>query len=366
MMKNVKIALIAVLSVMILGLCVLLGMGIGGRIGRFGGAGNTRWGGSYRLVQEQEFPMEGINNIRIEYTKSGNDVTVYEAEGNSVIVREYANYDAAGGELAEIKSQGGKLTVKGPRRANTFISINKFIYTEIYLPADYSGELNIGTVSGEISITMDLSLEGELNLASTSGDINTYTQNIRAKKINVASTSGELRLSVLEAGELNASTTSGDIRIEKADTFVTCSSTSGEITVSGGTGNRKISSTSGDVRVEGLSGNVSVNTSSGEINVSGDKGCGSANSTSGDVFLSLAELSGDISVNTSSGEVKLELPRESSLEFEASTSSGDIDTFFDESLSFSKKGNHAAGTVGSGGNKIKITTTSGDVRVGAR
>jgi len=363
MMKSIKITLIAILSVMILGLCVLLGYGISGR---FGGDGRVSWGGSYQLVQEQEFSLEDVGDIHIQYTKSGNDVTVYEAEGESVIVREYANYEVADKELSQIMCQGGKLTVKGPRHANTFFNMNRDIYTEIYLPAGYFGRLEINIVSGDIFITTDLSLEGELNLESTSGDIYTYDQNIRAGKINAISTSGEVRLSVLEADEVNVSTTSGDIWIEKAEAFVSCSSSSGEITVSGGAGNREISSTSGDVRVKELSGSISVSTSSGEIDISGDRGCGSMESTSGDIFLSLAELTGDIFANTSSGEVTMELPQEASLTFEADTSSGEISTFFDDALKFSKKGNHAEGIVGNGERTIEITTTSGDVRINAR
>jgi len=363
-MKSTKITLIAILSVMILGLCVLLGYGISGRFG--GAGGSVSWGGRYQVVQEQEFSLEDVGDIHIQYTKSGNDVTVYEAEGESVIVREYANYEASDKELAQIKCQGGKLTVKGPRHANTFFSMNRDIYTEIYLPAGYSGRLEINTVSGDIFITTDLSLEGELNLESTSGDIYTYDKNIRAGKIKAISTSGEIRLSVLEADEVNVITTSGDIWIEKADTLVSCSSTSGEITVSGGTGNREISSTSGDVWVKELSGSISVSTSSGEISISGDRGCGNMGSTSGDVSLSLAELSGDIFVDTSSGEVTMELPEEASMEFEADTSSGEINTFFDDVLNFSKRGNHAEGTVGGGERKIDINTTSGDVRIKAR
>ena len=212
-MKNVKIVLIVFLGVIILGLCVLLGMGLGGRL-KNGGSGWFGWNidrsGNYQLVQEQEFPAEGIDSIRVEYTKSSNDVTVYEAEGDSVIVREYANYEVSDGELAQMKCQSGKLMVKGPRRSNAFfgININKFIYTEVYLPKDYAGELNINTVSGEISITTDLLLAGALNLCSTSGDIYAGSGKLQAEEINVCSTSGEIRLPVLEAGMFNMITTS--------------------------------------------------------------------------------------------------------------------------------------------------------------
>lgn len=367
-MKNAKVVLIIFLSVIILGLCVLLGMGIGGRMrsGSWRDGWNAGVGGPSRLVQEQEFPVEGIGSIQIDYTRSSNDVTIYEAEGDSIIVREYASYEAADSELAQVKCQSGKLTVKGPRRVNVFFSINRYIYTEIYLPADYSGELKIDTVSGEISITMDLLLEGPLNLCSTSGDIYASSQNLQAEKINVSSTSGEIRLPVLEAGEINMSTTSGDIWIDQADTVVSCSSTSGGIIISGGAGDRRLSSTSGDVRVDGLSGSIQVNTTSGEIRIRGEQGEGKLQSTSGDVLFSVAELTGDVSVNTSSGEVALELPKPASLDFEASTASGDINTFFDGDLSFSKRGNHAAGIVGGGEREIRITTTSGDVNIRAQ
>lgn len=370
-MKKTSIALIVFLCVIILGLCVLLGWGLsGGRRGSGEGWGfwnsGAGWGGRYELVQEQEFSVKDVESIQVEYTKSSNDVAIYEAEGDSVIIREYANFEAAEGELARMNLQGGTLTVKGPRRHNWVFNVNRHMYTEIYLPAGYSGQLKTGTVSGDISISMDLSLEGDLSLASTSGDINTYSQNIKAKRVNATSTSGEIRLSVLETSEVNVSTTSGDIWIGKADAPAACASTSGEITISGGTGDRDISTTSGDVKVKELSGCIEVSTTSGEVNVSGDLGCGRMGTTSGDVFLSLAELSGDISVNTASGEVTLELPKEASLKFEAGTASGDINTFFDDALSFSKKGNHAAGTVGSGERTIDISTTSGDVRVKAR
>ncbi len=368
-MKNAKIVLIVLLGVVILGLCVLLGIGLGGRMrngGSWWGGWNVSESNTCHLVQEQEFSAEDIDSISIDYTKSSNDVTIYEAEGDSVIVREYASYEAADGELAQIKCQAGKLTVKGPRWHNVFFNFNRYMYTEVYLPTDYAGELKINTVSGEISITMDLLLEGQLNLCSTSGDIYAGSQNIRAEKINVSSTSGEIRLPVLEAGEVNISTTSGDISVKEGNSFMSCSSTSGEIIISGGQGDRRVSSTSGDVRVDGLSGSIQVNTTSGEILVRGENGGGKLQSTSGDVLFSAEALTGDISVNTSSGEVILELPENASLDFEASTTSGDINTFFDEALSFSKKGNHAQGTVGSGDREISITTTSGDVNIRKR
>lgn len=364
-MKGAKIALISLLCVIILGLCVLLGYGIGRQPGSRGVLLED-----YRMVQEKEFSLAEIDEICIDYGRSSNDVIVYEGEGDTVIVREYANYEADGSELAKMEVKSGRLTVKGPRRSGGFGGIhlfgihNKDIYTEVWLPGNYAGGLDIGTTSGEILIKMDLSLEEEMNLMSTSGDIVANTYNFRAKKIYVMSTSGEIMLSTLEAEEISVMSTSGDTWIERAEGGLSCTSASGEITVRGGAGNRTMNSNSGDIRVESLSGQISAGTTSGEITISGNRGYGDVSTTSGDVDFSLEELSGDVRVDTTSGEVWLRLPKDASLEFEADTASGEIDTFFDNNLKFSKRGDHAEGTVGGGERrKLKINTTSGDVRV---
>lgn len=366
-MRKIVIILIALLSVMILGLCVLLGLGLSGRLSL--GRVDLRRGGAYRLVQEKEFPAAEIESIRVEYTKNGNDVAVYLAEGDSVIVREYANYEAAESDLAQMRQQGGKLTVKGPRQNTFFLfsfhfSINSYNYTEIYLPAEYAGSLDISTVSGDIDVERDLLLEGELVLSSTSGNIDADTRNMKAKNCRIESVSGDVSLSAIEAGTADISTTSGDIRVEKADarTSLSCSSISGEIKIyTLKTDEADVSSTSGDIWIESAEAAATCSTTSGNISILSGTGARKLSSSSGDIWVD--GLSGDVSVDTISGDVRLGLPADFSAEFEAGTTSGDIDTFFDEDLSYSKKGNHAQGTMGGGMYKIRLGTTSGDIRV---
>ena len=73
---------------------------------------------------------------------------------------------------------------------------------------------------------------------------------------------------------------------------------------------------------------------------------------------------GDINVNTTSGIVDIYIPENTTVDFEASTTSGDIDTFFDDDLSFNKKGNHASGIYGYGeAIHMDISAVSGDVSV---
>ncbi len=357
-MKGLKITLIAVLSVVVVGLCVLLGYGLSRR-------DSARWeilSSNAELVQEKEFSVEDIDKLNILYDKSGNDVTIYESDGSTVIVREFANFAVKDSELAEIKLSGSTLSVKGPKRVNNMVSVNRYMYTEIWLPAGYEGEISVRTVSGEISVDRELSLQQKLKLSSTSGDIT--TKNVAAEQVMIASTSGEVRAGELTAKEIEISTTSGDIRLDKAAGRLLATSTSGEVTVSDGSGERKVSTTSGDIRISGIDSKFSVSSTSGEVTLEGQSGFGTVGTTSGDTRLSVARLTGDLDINTSSGEVTLQLSRDESLQFKANTGSGTISTFFDDVLSFSKKGDRAEGSIGNDSkNKVTVTTTSGDIRV---
>lgn len=357
-MKGLKITLIAVSSVVVVGLCVLLGYGLSRR-------DSARWeilSSNAELVQEKEFSVEDIDKLDIRYDKSSNDVTIYESDGSTVIVREFANFAVKDSELAEIKLSGSTLSVKGPKRTNNMINVNRYMYTEIWLPAGYEGEISVKTVSGEISVDRELSLQQKLKLSSTSGDIT--TKNVAAEQVMIASTSGEVRTGELTAKEIEISTTSGDIRLDKAAGRLLATSTSGEVTVSDGSGERKVSTTSGDIRISGIDSKFSVSSTSGEVTLEGQSGFGTVGTTSGDTRLSVAQLTGDLDISTSSGEVTLQLSRDESLQFKANTGSGTISTFFDDVLSFSKKGDRAEGSIGNDSkNKVTVTTTSGDIRV---
>ena len=357
-MKGLKITLIAVSSVVVVGLCVLLGYDLSRR-------DSARWeilSSNTELVQEKQFSVEDIDKLNVLYDKSSNDVTIYESDSSTVIVREFANFEVKDSELADIMLSGSTLSVKGPKRTNNMINVNRYMYTEIWLPAGYEGEISVKTVSGEISVDRELSLQQKLKLSSTSGDIT--TKNVAAEQVMIASTSGGVRMGELTAKEIEISTTSGDIRLDKAAGRLLATSTSGEVTVSDGSGERKVSTTSGDIRISGIDSKFSVSSTSGEVTLEGQSGFGTVGTTSGDTRLSVAQLTGDLDISTSSGEVTLQLSRDESLQFKANTGSGTISTFFDDVLSFSKKGDRAEGSIGNDSkNKVTVTTTSGDIRV---
>lgn len=323
-MKGIKMAWIAILSVVVLGLCVLLGYGLSGRFHPEGS--NIAMGtGSVSLLQEQQFDISTIEKLTVSYEKNSQDVFLYEGEGNTIVVREYANYAVEEEMLSRIGLSGSTLTVQGIREKGSWVSLNRYRYTEILLPADYAGAMEIATASGEIGIDRELALKKELKLSSTSGDIT--VGKTAASEIRISSASGEVRTGGLTAEKL------------------------------------RIGTNSGDIHVTGAEGQFSISSASGTVMLDDGSGCGTVETTSGDIRLSFAVLTGELTVDSTSGEVVIKLPEATALDFSAATVSGEISTFFDELLSFSKKGDRASGSVGSGDHALKITTTSGDIRI---
>lgn len=281
--------------------------------------------GSVSLLQEQQFDISTIEKLTVSYEKNSQDVFLYEGEGNTIVVREYANYAVEEAALSQINLSGSTLTVQGIREKGSWVSLNRYRYTEILLPADYAGAMEIATASGEIGIDRELALKKELKLSSTSGDIT--VGKTAASEIRISSASGEVRTGGLTAEKL------------------------------------RIGTNSGDIHVTGAEGQFSISSASGTVMLDEGSGCGGVETTSGDIRLSFAALTGELTVDSTSGEVVIKLPEATALDFSAATVSGEISTFFDELLSFSKKGDRASGSVGSGDHALKITTTSGDIRI---
>lgn len=367
-MKGLKITLIVVLCVIVAALCGMLAWGIGNPGGwhRFTGEMSKE---EKRLVLDQEVSLDGVDSIEISYDKNSNDVYIYEAEGDTLRVKEYAGYEVRESEMTTVGVKGSTLEIEGKRRHTSFRRMFSFgynsSYTEIWLPSSYRNALSVETSSGEIRSDMAIVLDAGFTGGSSSGDI--ALKEVSAADVALSASSGNIDGTSICASSITISTSSGDITVERADGDTKASASSGYIKIKGGNGAREIHTSSGDVLLEGLQDAFDVCTTSGEAVVKADKGAGSISTSSGDVRLTLSELAGRLDIHTTSGEVKLGLPAGAAVDFAAETSSGDINTFFDDSLSFSKRGNSAKGSIGGEPRQeVRIETSSGDVRVTER
>lgn len=424
-MRKVKIATLVMLCILTVGLCGIFAYGISAHDQTY------KSSGSPKLVMEKEVPLDGIDNISVQYDMNSNDIYVYESEGDYLTIKEYSELDLKEEELSTVTVNGSGIEVRGKRRIGVNFQVrigwfgvrSAYGYTEIGLPPSYKGQLTLSTASGDVKSQIDISLERDFKASSSSGEItipNITAQNVSlsstsgdiemdavctdaggsAGAVTIATSSGDIDISQLTgemdiestsgeitvkqltgktklkstsgnieseaiAGDTRLQTTSGDISVGHIDGAVTAESSSGRIEIHEGSGDRKVKTTSGEIQMEEIAGVWDIRSSSGEVWLTAQEGSGSISTTSGDIELDLEKLAGNLRIDSSSGLVKIRLSQDNAFDFSADTSSGDIQTFFDKDLNFSKKGNSANGTYGDNqhGTRIEVSTTSGDVRV---
>ena len=306
------------------------------------------WNRNYSLVLEKEIPAEDIRSLNINYSMTFNDVIFYQGDGENVLVREYMSFEPEERQISTVEQNGTELAVKGARRNSfSFFYVGfRDAYTEIYLPAELTENLehvSVKTVSGSVLSQIPLAQTGTFQVSTTSGDV--FFPEVRAEKIELSSVSGDIRLALTRTDKTELSTTSGEVRLQE------------------GQGELDASSTSGDIRADSLEGAFRLDTTSGTLSIAKGSGFGKAGSVSGDIRIFLDELQGGLDISTTSGDVSLQLPKTASLSLHFSSTSGECVTFFDEELSFNKKGNKAEGQHGGGEHSIDVSTVSGDLSI---
>lgn len=355
-MKNVKIGLIIVLSVLVVGLAAGLCFAL-----RNGGA-DYHWGyGSYELKNTREIDVTDVSALKLDYTGTGYDIHILQADGDKVVLEEYFNFEETA--FAAVRTENGVLDISKEAENQIFGWNNRQGYIDLYVPESLFDRLT------------------DLEIESTSGNVRAQEVLLRADTAKITATSGNLNLAELE-GDFTVKATSGNIRVGNCDGNLTVSTTSGNKTVEScsgnlesrsGSGNTRIKAssgdltalaTSGDITVESCEGGCEISASSGNVRVLELSGKAAVQTTSGNIWVEVTELSGNIALNGSSGNATLILPEDSEFLFSAATSSGDIRTLFDEDLSYNRKGNQAQGSVGDNPVfEIECNFTSGNVNV---
>jgi DUF4097 and DUF4098 domain-containing protein YvlB len=120
----------------------------------------------------------------------------------------------------------------------------------------------------------------------------------------------------------------------------------------------------GDVEALLLGGNVDVSSVMGNIRIS-TTGYAVAKTISGSINASLGNTNwpGQLQFETVTGEITLALPNEANTEFHAESITGAISTDFPLVVENSANAHAMNGTIGNGGRKLIIKTTSGAIKL---
>ncbi|GEC91263.1 DUF4097 family beta strand repeat-containing protein [Brevibacillus brevis] len=130
--------------------------------------------------------------------------------------------------------------------------------------------------------------------------------------------------------------------------------------------NTKISSGNGDVDVSGYEGEVlDVQTATGDINLVNVRSAVVIESSTGEIDkLTMPELTHDVSIRTDTGDIRVTVAKEpAAAQLEVTTDTGAIETTW-SNLSYEKNEEYKVkASIGSGGPKMTVRSSSGDVRI---
>jgi DUF4097 and DUF4098 domain-containing protein YvlB len=228
------------------------------------------------------------------------------------------------------------------------------VHLELKVPT--SVELLISSASADVYVG---GVEGEFRFELTSGDIKLSEL---TGFCQIETTSGDIEARDIK-GDLTASSTSSDGHFDNIDGDLEVESISGDTEIRWVSGDARVGKTSGDTRIEKSSGNLEVSSTSGDIWIVQREGSFWVKTTSGDIHVE-SELAGgdDFEIATVSGDITLRFPEETNADIRASTSSGEIDAEAGiEILSLGR--NQLEGTIGRGGKRLQLSSSSGDIRI---
>ncbi len=186
-------------------------------------------------------------------------------------------------------------------------------------------------------------------------------------------------------GELRFEVSSADLRLRRLDGAIELEGSSGDVRARNIKGSWKSDFSSGDTDLDGFEGEslsfqassgdivlrsvkarkAEFETSSGDVRlVDADLEEFSAKATSGDVALqAIGSALKQVRITTSSGDVSLRLPAAAAFEVDADQSSGDMEVGFSDGVSVKRHDSMVGYRHGSGGARIRVKTSSGDLTI---
>ena len=170
-------------------------------------------------------------------------------------------------------------------------AINRLAQNITRLVSDKIGEIS-GNIETRLVLRLPASLRPEVNIRTMSGDIS-WTGAVPGECFVLGSTSGDIMVRIDQ-----------DILLPGAE----LSSTSGDAELHLSAETARINTVSGDIRWEGDAGVLEMNSTSGDADAVGRIRLANLKSTSGDLNLSLADdLPAEINASTVSGGIHLRL-----------------------------------------------------------
>lgn len=319
----------------------------------------SNWG-YLKLYLPQE-AYASLKKLTVDTTSGDISLPEWQGLAPAQIKLQEARFSASSGDVELKYVKAGHIEVSS---TSGYITSGHMEAGLIKITAS-SGDVTLEKVAGDMSVSTN-SGDVELDAIKGNTEISTTSGYIQAGKIDgnlkAKASSGDIEVKHV-GGNAEAGTNSGYITFGEVLGSLTASSGSGSQDIDSVGGNVQTESTSGDQSIGSAGGSVGMKSSSGELELYGLQREARFQTTSGGVTAVITEMGGNVTVSSSSGDVRITAPRNGSFYFDAETSSGSIDTSFDDELEFNNRGNKASGTIGGDTYRMEIDTTSGSVEI---
>ena len=177
---------------------------------------------------------------------------------------------------------------------------------------------------------------------------------------------GSIKVAHLSAN-LRARTSGGSIRLEEIKGNAEVDTSGGGIDGDSITGRLEARTSGGSIRLERVGGDLLAHTSGGSIRIEDAGGRVDAKTSGGSVEVTFAKANargGEL--ETSGGGVTVRLDRSANLNLEASASAGSVSTDLPIQVVGTISKSRLSGTLGSGGETLRLHSDGGPVRIEAR
>jgi len=299
----------------------------------------------YTVDESKELSSDGIDKLTIISVSS--ELNIYYDITNNIEAKYYGSVQSSEKEklpYLEVVKEGREAIVR--IKYPIWLNVSKSEHTtlDVTIPEKLACDLEISNTSG--SITAKELKGGNIIVNTVSGAISPGV--VRGENIEIKSTSGAINVNNVDA--------SGKYILETISGKCTVSSINCKKAV--------LNSTSGSIDINDIaSEEISAKSISGSFNLAAKQGSADVETTSGKIKVKFIEGFDNIKVKSISGKVTISIPENSQFEADIQTLSGKIDCSDFSMQVKSSRPNELKATAGSGSNRIKINTTSGDVEI---
>jgi hypothetical protein len=334
------------------------------------------------LVEKKAGKQRQLDGFKVNFDQKGNDIFV-EGDGvrnNRVSVKFIIKVPQKFN--LDLKTGGGSIEVSdisGEVKVNTSggnIIIGDVIQGNVEAKTS-GGNINVGDVDGNLKVDTS---GGNIRLGKINGksSIDTSGGNITLRQggsdVKAETSGGSIKIGPVK-GKVDVDTSGGSIQIGMADDDVVAKTSGGGINVESSKGSVNIGSSGGNLFVGSSGAPVKAKTSGGNIKILQARGFIEADTSGGNIEAEMIidDKNADTHVNldSSGGSITLHIPESLAASVSATlkiTRSAKRDYRIYSDFPLTIKGENsrkitAKGDINDGGDKIKLSTTNGDIHI---